>query len=189
MRIRAYGNCWALDGARRVDMKRIRSIASLRQTLALWCAWAYLAATIPLIPLATACLAWIDGDHRVSIGFTGDSLNVILAHDSRDPQKSPDHIHCALTQGVLLFQGDIRYQETPQDGSSDHVLQFRHCQVPSQRENREPWMSKAPGQCPGFLSALAFNLPASAEKLTASVPDSPPVSPSVQVARTTILVI
>lgn len=170
-------------------MKRIRSSTSLRQALALWCVWAYLAATIPLIPLTTACLAWIDGDHHVSIGFSGHSLNVILAHDDADPQKSSDHLHCALTQGVLLFQGGLRYSEDSQDKSSDHVLQFRHCQIPGQRESREPWASNAPIQSPVFLSALAFDLPSPAAELFASAPRSPSVSPSVHIVRTTVFLI
>lgn len=163
-----------------MDVKPFISFRSLRQVLALVCVWVYLAATIPLFPLATAGLAWIDGDHRVSIGFTGTSLKIVLSHDPADPAKAPQHIHCALTHGVLLLS------ETCQEGAPDHVLQFRHSHFSSQRENRSPSRVTAPSEPPVSLFTLAFTLPTPGRELRPRfVP--PPSSPDV--VRTTVLLI
>ncbi len=163
-----------------VDLKPFISFRFLRQVLALGCVWAYLAATIPLLPLAMAGLAWVDGDHRVSIGFTGKSLKIILAHDPADPAKAPEHIHCALTQGVLLLS------EACQDGAPDHVLQFHQGHSPSQRENRAPSLVTSPGQSPASLSTVAFILPSPAKELRPRLVLAPP---SPNVVRTTVLLI
>jgi hypothetical protein len=121
--------------------------------MSIWCALVYLVTMVPALPMATAFLEWLEGDHSVRVHCEGDSFRVVLSHDTADPRTAPTHTHRALSHGILLWA----HQFDP--GTSDHVLLFRNSQLSCNRESREPLVGPTRTVLASQLAGVAFKLP------------------------------
>lgn len=148
------------------------------------CLLAYLLSATPLLPVITALVAWVDGEHRVSLSADKDSTRIVLSHDARDPRMALTHAHCAVSRALMLLA------ESSGPVDSDHILNF---QSASSTTLREATPSAA---VPIADKILVPPAPADAVVLTrlltnveAPLLDIPPPATSVVVARATVLLI
>lgn len=81
------------------------------------CLLAFLCSAPQVLPTVTAVLAWIDGEHDVSVTMDEQSMRVVLSHDRSDALKSPRHLHCALTRAITALAEPAPFQ-------GDHILNF-----------------------------------------------------------------
>jgi hypothetical protein len=145
---------------------------------------AWFVASTPLLPLATALVAWADGEHRVALGADKDGTRVVLGHDESDPRKALTHSHCTVSR-VLALLAEPAGQE-----HADHVLNFQSGASTTLRDGAA-WVAAPQTDSilivPAAASALASSrLPGNVE---APLLDIPPPAMSVVVARTTVLLI
>lgn len=90
-----------------------------RALAALLCLVLHLCANTPAGLLATAAVAWLDGEHSVQLMGRESGSRIVLAHESSDQLRSPTHSHCATCRVVLLMESPS------QAGGPDHILDFR----------------------------------------------------------------
>lgn len=152
--------------------------------LAVICLWAHLCSVTHLLPSITAVIAWIDGQHNVSIRLDDNGSEVVLSHDETDGRKSTAHDHCVVSQFLIAFA------EAP-TGEADHLVDFDLTQVSARRSSSQ--RSEAlpadllPSHFPSFsrlteTSRVPFAVATSAPAIL-----SP--APSVTVAHTVVILI
>ena len=149
------------------------------------CLLAYFLSATPLLPIATALVAWVDGEHRVELSADRDGTRVVLGHDARDPRKALTHSHCAVSRLLTLLA-----EPSGQD-HADHILNFQ-CGSSTTLREATPWVA-APQTDAGPVapaSVPAVLLPRLVPKVEeAPLLDIPPPAICVLVARATVLLI
>lgn len=90
-----------------------------RAFAALLCLVLHLCANTPAGLLATATVAWLDGEHAVQLMGRESGSRIVLAHESSNQLRSATHSHCGACQALLLMASP------DQPGGPDHVLDFR----------------------------------------------------------------
>jgi hypothetical protein len=88
-----------------------------------------LAICSPLLPLATAMAAWMDGDHSVCFVARPGEVHLELRHARGTGPLAPMHHHGATTRALLVFS------EPASPSDPDHILEFASGQLFS-RETR-----------------------------------------------------
>ena len=88
-----------------------------------------LAICSPLLPLATALAAWMDGDHSVCFVARPGEVHLELRHARGAGPLEPVHHHGAATRALLVFS------EPASSPDPDHILEFASGQLFS-RETR-----------------------------------------------------
>ncbi len=148
------------------------------------CLLAYLLSATPLLPVATAVIAWLDGEHHVTLAMEKDGVSVVLGHDERDARKSLTHTHCIVSSALTLLA------EPAGPAHSDHVLNFQAGNVATP--------GKAVAHLPAPIASETSTIPVSiaervlpviVTKVEAPLLDIPPPATSVTVARATVLLI
>jgi len=156
----------------------------IRPIRAAICLLAYFLSATPLLPIATALVAWADGEHRVALAADIDGAQVVLAHDARDPRKALTHSHCAVSRVLTLLA------EPAGSDHADHVLNFQ-CGDSTKLREATRWIA-APQADAGLVvpaSVAAVVLPRLVTNVEARLLDIPPPAISIVVARATILLI
>lgn len=163
---------------------RHQATVQVRPIWASLCLLAYLLSATPLLPIATALVAWADGDHHVLLSADKDGTRVVLGHDARDVRTALTHSHCGVSRVLTLLaqpSGPVH---------SDHVLNFRSGSFTTLRE-ATPCIAVPPTDetptAPAMVSALV--LPRLVTNVEAPLLDIPPPAMSVTVVGTTVFLI
>ncbi len=149
----------------------------------------------PLLPLATAVAAWVDGDHSVCFVARPGEVHLELRHARGTGPLEPIHHHGATTRALLVFS------EPASPTDPDHILEFASGQLFS-RETRASlrqatvveealWMSTAGVPIEAFPSGdllLAGQLPQRAS-FGWSLPGFLEPAPAPALSGTVVLVI
>jgi hypothetical protein len=148
------------------------------------CLLAYFFSATPLLPIATALVAWADGEHRVALSADKDGTRVVLGHDARDPRTALTHSHCAVSRALTLLA------EPSGPDHADHILNFQSGSSTIVRE-ASPWVAvpQADAGPVAPASVAAVILPTLVSNVEAPLLDIPPPAISVMVARATVLLI
>jgi hypothetical protein len=77
-----------------------------------------LAVWSPLLPLATALIAWMDGGHTIRFTASGDETHVELRHERGVVGWELIHHHTPLIQSLVCFS------KPSNSGEADHILAF-----------------------------------------------------------------
>ena len=156
----------------------------LRPIWAAICLLAYFLSATPLLPIATALIAWADGEHRVTLSSDKDITRVVLGHDARDPRQSLTHSHCVVSRALTL----LAVPSGPEH--ADHVLNFQ-CGNSTTLREATPWTA-APQLGVDLVSppsGAAVVLPRLASNIEAPLLDIPPPPICILVVRATVLLI
>lgn len=112
--------CRAVEARRRLPGSVRRHVQG-RNRWSLWasllCLWVYAGSLGWVAPLSTAALATLDDDHSVRMTVGTSGVQVVLAHDLRDPVRVPWHVHCPVARALVVLAPD-----SPE--GVDHVLTF-----------------------------------------------------------------
>lgn len=102
------------------SMRGIRSLQRRRglAVLGSLCLVLQLAVWSPLLPLATALIAWMDGGHLIRFVASGDETHVELRHERGVAGREVSHHHTPLVRSLLCFS------KSSHAGEADHVLAF-----------------------------------------------------------------
>jgi hypothetical protein len=103
-----------------VKMRGIRSLQRQRglAVLGSLCLVLQLAVCSPLLPLATALIAWMDGGHSIRFVVSGDETHVELRHEHGVLGRELNHQHTPLLRSMMCFSK----RSTSVQG--DHILEF-----------------------------------------------------------------
>jgi hypothetical protein len=145
---------------------------------------AYFLSATPLLPIATALVAWVDGEHRVALSADKDGTRVVLGHDARDPRKAFTHLHCAVSRVLTLLA------KPSGPDHADHVLNFQ-CGSSTTLREATPCVAvpQADAGPVAPASVPAVVLPSLVSNVEARLLDIPPPAMAVMVARATVLLI
>lgn len=155
----------------------------LSASLAVICLWAHLCSVAHLLPSLTAVVAWIDGQHYVSIRIDDNGSRVVLSHDETIGRMSARHSHRVVSQILVAFA------ESP-TAEADHLVDFSQTHVSARRSSAQRSESIPVDHFACILlhaSRLTESLRvpfAAASALSISSP-----APSVAVARTVVILI
>jgi hypothetical protein len=134
--------------------------------------------------LATAFVAWIDGEHRVALAADKDGTRIVLGHDASDPRRALTHSHCAVSRVLTLLA------EPAGPEHADHILNFQSGACTTLRDGTA-WVAAPQADSvlvlPAAASALALSKPPA--NVEAPLLDIPPPAMAVVVARATVLLI
>jgi len=148
------------------------------------CLLAYFLSATPLLPIATALVAWADGEHRVMLSADKDGTRLVLGHDDRDPRTALTHSHCTVSRALTLLA------EPSGPDHADHILNFQSASFTTLRE-ATPRVSFPPVDetlvAPATTGVVV--LPQLVTNVEAPLLDIPPPAISVMVARATVLLI
>ncbi|HXG47844.1 MAG TPA: hypothetical protein VNO52_09480 [Methylomirabilota bacterium] len=137
-----------------------------------------------MLPLATALVAWADGEHWVRLAADRDGARVVLGHDAGDPRKALTHSHCLISQMLTL----LAQPSGPEH--ADHILNF---QSGASTARRDVTIRLAVTQVEVGLafppSAHAVASPRLLSNVEAPLLDIPPPAMAVVVAGATVLLI
>ncbi len=102
------------------EMRGIRSLQRQRglAVLGSLCLVLQLAVWSPLLPLATALIAWMDGGHAIRFVASGDETHVELRHERGAAGQEMVHQHTPLVRSLMCFS------KPSNSGEADHVLTF-----------------------------------------------------------------
>lgn len=165
-------------------MGRKPTLTLLRWWGALFGLGLYFLASTPVSPLVAAALACWDDEHTVALVSSGESVRVVLGHESWIVRRSVTHHHCPLAQALVAFS------EPTSSRQPDHVLAF--CgQLPTLADRERVVLSRRVVM--DGSSAASFCPPSNADSFTQlnfnrslpEVTESPPRL-SLLVLRTTI---
>lgn len=146
------------------------------------CLLAFLSSAPQVLPSVTAMLAWIDGEHHVSVTMDAQSMRVVLSHDQSGELKSPHHLHCALTRAITALAEPAPFQ-------GPHILNFCSGYSYSFSLRSAPIHAYVPNGNGGWLSPLPWSSDAAerfAWRSTAPVDREPP---PLMPLRTVVLLI
>jgi hypothetical protein len=101
-------------------MRGIRSLQRQRglAVLGSLCLVLQLAVWSPLLPLATALIAWMDGGHTIRFVASGDETHVELRHERGVVGQKIVHHHTPLIRSLVCFS------KPSNSGEADHILAF-----------------------------------------------------------------
>ena len=146
----------------------------------------------PLLPLATALAAWIDGGHSVVFVAGAADTRLELRHDAQplaalSPQ-SPTHQHGTVIRALMVFA------EPASSSDPDHVIAFAAAEFATST-SRSAWLRIREGSelrpRQSFLSAAStgFAIHSFGTRVfRPRVPDRPP-DPGVALSRSVVLLI
>lgn len=163
---------------------RHQATGRVRPIWASICLLAYFLSATPLLPIATALVAWADGEHRVVLSADKDGTRVVLGHDERDPRTALTHSHCAVSRALTLLA------EPSGPVHSDHVLNFQSASMTTVREaTLRVTVPSADETLAAPATTATVVLPQLVTKVEAPLLDIPPPAMSIVVARATVLLI
>ncbi len=79
-----------------------------------------------LLPLLFAGLAWVDGEHKVQLGSSDSTYQVVLRHDrnaAAEPLHSWQPRHCPVGEFLVALAKPVSGEE------QDHVISFKKLEV------------------------------------------------------------
>jgi len=157
--------------------------ASFRCLGAMVCLLVYLCTATVLVPGGAAVLAWLGGEHRVTMASTPSGVRVVLHHDLKAGDINVGHSHGILSRTVTL----LAQYSTP--GETDHVLDFAQCGDAAKSDG--PALPALDGVAipTEFVPALAWILPAPPTKAGVSLWENPPLGASLAIVRSTVFLI
>lgn len=102
------------------EMRGIRSLQRQRglAVLGSLCLVLQLAVWSPLLPLATALIAWMDGGHAIRFVASGDETHVELRHERGVVGRKMVHHHTPVIRCLVCFS------QPSNSGEADHILTF-----------------------------------------------------------------
>ena len=160
-----------------------QNTVSPSRLVAVLCLLAYLFGATPLLPMGTALVAWLDGDHYVSLNTQDNGLKIVLHHDNANTRTALTHSHC-LVAGALVLMSKPSCSSEP-----DHVLSFRNGSSTALREVSAPLLSsRLQAQIAPSLAALSL-APAPIIDIETPLLPIPPPALSVSIVRATIFLI
>ncbi len=143
----------------------------------------YLCACTPLAALSAAGIAWFDGEHQVRLSMGAEGLSVVLQHDDQQLRVPSSHIHCLVSNALVLLA------ETPTSSESDHVISFLN----SNAGGLASWNERvAPGSPHAITTVLCTRnspLRLAAASCLPQLLSLPPPETSVHVVRSTVFLI
>lgn len=156
----------------------------VRPVWAVCCLLAYLFSATPLLPIATALVAWVDGEHYVLLSADNASMRIVLRHDARDGRTALTHSHCVVSRALSLLA------EPAGPEHSDHVLSFQKASSIIARSAPLRPTPQSTIEMPMAPAVPATRpLPQLRTNVEAPFLDLPPPATSVVVARATVFLI